>query len=135
MNTSFFLLPPPPPPHSALEWHCIRPCRLRRLGLKCPGAYRRIIAQPSQLSWRWIDSTTISKASVVGRSSSEEACGSMPIHKEAHNPREDQEAFGDHCNGERGNLELTFSLPPSTYATVMLRELMKVEPVRPSEPH
>ncbi|XP_041071342.1 pseudouridylate synthase 7 homolog-like protein isoform X3 [Carcharodon carcharias] len=90
----------------ALAKDGLKACKFRipALQLNIPGCYRRILAQPQQLVFHWLESKE------------------MPFTKEdaglvTDEPRKPQEI--------RDSLSVSFSLKSSCYATVCLREIMK----------
>ena len=128
-------------------------CRLKRLGLHLPGAYRKLIARPHQLTWKLLKS---------GISKSSDGNCHMMLHpglgdnQETIKMKEDQDirnnlpmeggrtGEGGTRTGEGGTrtgeggirtereerltgdtLQLMFDLESSSYATIFLRELMK----------
>jgi len=109
--------------------------RLRGLGMNLPGAYRKLVAFPGDLTWKSVpddhactgnfsaDHCTASTGSSPKRddvkrprfSEDETKCTDARAHVEL--PR----SAGNLCN----NIEISFSLEPSCYATSCIRELMK----------
>ncbi|XP_072408711.1 pseudouridylate synthase PUS7L isoform X1 [Chiloscyllium punctatum] len=78
--------------------------RIPALQLNIPGCYRRLLAQPQQLVFRWLEDKEMSFA--------QEGC--VFATDESNQPQE-----------MRDSLSVSFSLNSSCYATICLREIMK----------
>lgn len=102
-----------------------------------PGSYRRLIAHPKQLSWKWLDSPKINplpsltnsftshtaqKTDSTGMYSQPEldSSGSTSL-----NTQECASKDMPNSDKDQPDLEISFSLEKACYATVLLRELMK----------
>lgn len=115
--------------------------RLSNLRLKIPGTYRKIISRPAQLSWRWIVDNAPELAGERVASVDSAACSSARECTDAHVGRDNlqerpqlppEETSGStECTAGGRSLELSFSLPTASYATMLLRELMKRMPSPP----
>eukprot|EP00112_Aurelia_sp_Birch-Aquarium-sp1_P005711 Seg1647.9 transcript_id=Seg1647.9/GoldUCD/mRNA.D3Y31 product="Pseudouridylate synthase 7-like-like protein" protein_id=Seg1647.9/GoldUCD/D3Y31 len=101
--------------------------RLRKLRLNVPGVYRKLLSYPTDLRWGfYVDDKTAGKGMPRTQSSedniaqdevAETAHYADGSRKEDHNSVESKVSKG--CD-----IEFVFSLIPSSYATVCLRELM-----------
>ena len=76
--------------------------RINALKIHLSGTYRRLVAYPRQLSWRWLPAEELAATPPAVRNS-------IALEEKSR------------------NLELSFSLENSCYATVLLREIMKQE--------
>lgn len=119
---------------------------MTRLGIHNAGAYRKLISYPKQLSWKWLESfnpyvTETSNTVTVhsGLNLNSEPQSPKELNQDANQSSEEEPLAGKdvpvHVAGRKDNdsdtdelsVEVCFSLDTSCYATVMLRELMKVE--------
>lgn len=107
--------------------------------MNLPGAYRKLVAFPWDLSWKCVkDEHACSVDTSAGHSTTR--TGSSPTDNDVKRPRL---ATRDYCEDETEhidtteldevhpssencciNLEISFSLAPSCYATSCIRELM-----------
>ncbi|XP_068732862.1 pseudouridylate synthase PUS7L-like isoform X3 [Montipora capricornis] len=123
----------------------IKSFRLRELGINVPGAYRKLVAFPADLSWKCADNAharsghKTTSHSIVAAGSSLAGNDTKRLRLEANNCHKDgadnscgypskttedsiiEEEDSFCCN----DVELSFSLRPSCYATSCLRELLK----------
>ncbi|KAL9965388.1 hypothetical protein ACROYT_G029183 [Oculina patagonica] len=113
----------------------VKSFRLKGLGMNLPGAYRKLVAFPGDLSWKCVkDEHGCSVNTSAGLSTATK--GSSRTNDDVKRPRlsedetqcadvaeqnELQRSFDNYCN----DLEISFSLEPSCYATSCLRELTK----------
>ena len=115
--------------------------RLCHLRLKIPGTYRKIISRPAQLSWRWVVDSTACFNELAGErvaSIDSTPCSSAREGTNAHMGRENLPEGPQLSSAEMNGstecftggryLELSFTLPAASYATMLLRELMKTMP-------
>lgn len=101
--------------------------RIYGLRMHLPGSYRRLIAYPKQLSWRWVPPNELA---TPGRSRDivETGATTRPNNSKAASTTVDQSVgVGERGGGENtaAAVELSFALESSCYATVFLREIMK----------
>ena len=120
---------------------------MSRLGIHHAGTYRKLISYPKQLSWKWLErdfnpSKTVKCTTNRGLSPGSDLLAPKELKQEANQSGEEElQASKDvsvaSCKDTGGDVgsqvdessvEMCFSLDTSCYATVMLRELMKVEP-------
>ena len=100
--------------------------------MNVPGAYRKLVAFPRDLSWTFINKTSAETGASVSKCTS--ATSSNFDGKDVKRPRlitddycrkvdieEELSISGNCCN----DVKISFSLEPSCYATSCLRELMK----------
>ena len=81
-----------------------------------PGSYRRLIAYPKQLSWRWVPLNELATPSKFRDSIGP---GAAMLS---------QQTVGEREGGKKTAalaVELSFSLESNCYATILLREVMK----------
>ena len=91
-------------------------CRINTLRMHLPGSYRRLIAYPKQLSWRWVPPNKLATPSKF-RDSIEPGAAMLS-----------QQTVGEKEGGKKTAapaVELSFSLETNCFATVLLREIMK----------
>ena len=101
-----------------------------------PGSYRKLIAHPKQLSWKWLEPPKLNPA--PSQASSYSSCGpsalkteSTDLHVQSERQSISSCVSDKDCTSEdvskqsHPNLEISFTLEKSCYATVLLRELMK----------
>lgn len=103
--------------------------------MNLPGAYRKLVAFPGDLSWKCIQE----EHACLGNSCADHSTASKglsPKRDDVKRPRlgEDETECADateHTELSRSsdnfcsNIEISFSLEPSCYATSCIRELMK----------
>jgi len=120
--------------------------RLRSLGMNLPGAFRRLVALPTNLTWKYVSNahacTMITSANhSTGQARSSPVDGDVKRLRLATNDcPEDEGEFSEQfasnavelpkkilgdSNNCCNDIEISFSLEPSCYATSCIRELMK----------
>ena len=89
-----------------------------------PGSYRRLIAYPKQLSWRWVppnELARLGRRDIIGTGATTSSSTAASVNQSV--------AMGERDGGKdtaaAAAVELSFSLENSCYATVFLREVMK----------
>lgn len=111
--------------------------RVSCLGINCAGVYRKILAHPKNLSWRFLSlslpplpqplcTTVLSsgRESSVRKLEASLPGTEIPSPSDAQNMADTAES-GVHSNTTELGLELEFDLATSTYATMFLREIAK----------
>ena len=110
-------------------------CRLRGLGMNLPGAYRKLVAFPWDLTWKYVPD----EHACTGNISTDHCAASTGSNPKCHDvkrPRlgEDETicteateltVLPQSSDNLYNNIEISFSLAPSCYATSCIRELMK----------
>ena len=136
--------------------------RIRSLGMTLPGAYRKVIAVPLHLEYRWISTDGTKQAVGVYPGNTyplkkirntyslpDKCCVNSGIFESCNKRERDDTNMSDvdeaddheghepcrkrlkHDDGKtssdciENNMEISFQLQPSCYATVCLREIMK----------
>ena len=94
-------------------------CRINALRMHIPGSYRRLIAYPKQLSWRWVPP---SELVAPPKFRDNVGPGTVLLNQ--------QQTTGERDGGKKAAasapaMELSFSLETNCFATVFLREVMK----------
>lgn len=93
--------------------------RMTRLGIHHAGAYRKLIAYPKQLSWRWLETgINPSKTSLCITSSGPSEPKELKQEKKLP-PLTSQEVV------DKLGVEVSFSLETGSYATALTREMLK----------
>lgn len=120
--------------------------RLRGLGINVPGAYRKLVAFPAELNWNYVkdanacegDSADCHFESGEGSGLSENGSKRLRLNADSCSGDEEEQSFrfiskvkehstmaqridSNCCN----DVELSFRLRPSCYATSCIRELLK----------
>lgn len=102
--------------------------------MRTPGAYRKLIVHPKQLRWQWVGSPDPIPVPVGGATT---GLNSIPPATRSSHATSESAPHSHECEGSGGvcltaesgdggrTLELSFSLKPSSYATVLLREITK----------
>lgn len=120
-------------------------CRLRGLGMNLPGAYRKLVAAPTDLFWKYVEDAHACTANITAGHSIAQT-GSRPADsgikrariavndcyedegelsvRFASNTTELTKVERD-CEQCCNDVEISFSLEPSCYATSCIRELLK----------
>ena len=113
--------------------------------MNLPGAYRKLVATPTDLSWKHVEDAHACTANITAGHSIGET-GSRPAESGIKRARiavndcyEDEVEFSGRlasktteltkveqdCDQCRNDVEISFSLEPSCYATSCIRELLK----------
>lgn len=112
--------------YGACNTSCVRlmmcdHCRVSWLGLNCPGAYRKLVAYPKNLSWNF--------RSLAPHHSSpcQQTTPPVPSATSACTPGPQLPAttLAAGKSAEELDLELNFDLDTSSYATMFVREIAK----------
>jgi len=113
----------------------VKSFRLRALGMNLPGAYRKLVAFPGDLMWKCVQDEHACTGNFSAGDSAA-STGSNPKNDVVKRPRlgenetictdateqtELPRSLDNFCN----DIEISFSLEPSCYATSCIRELMK----------
>lgn len=108
-------------------------CRVSWLGMNCPGVYRKLLAYPRNLSWKFLSSPTLHRYTAGHSPLHHSSAGHSSLHHSSADPSPLQHT-GDTAEEVGGapslktdalNLEMNFDLDTSVYATMFIREIAK----------
>ena len=109
--------------HDSIDQHDHDPFpllyRINALRMHIPGSYRRLIAYPKQLSWRWVPPSEL-----VAPPKFRDNIGPGTILLNQQQTTGERDG-GKNTAASAPAMELSFSLETNCFATVFLREVMK----------